>query len=121
MCGRYASSGNAVSLFDQFEIDENDLEPDDAQQDDAKQGDPSSPKPAGVRVKTVGYNIAPTDTVPIVLERLGPPVREPEAGAAAKSGGSASPVSSSSILPKSTGKIEDDDEPGRVVRRLRPL
>jgi putative SOS response-associated peptidase YedK len=125
MCGRYASSRNADSLIEQFEIDVNDLDQDAAEPNNAATGaaqdGAQAPEPAGVRVKAVGYNIAPTDTVPIVLERLVAPDREPEAGAAAKSGGSASPVSSSSIPSKSREPAQDDDEAGRVVRRLRPL
>lgn len=48
MCGRYASSRSPGDLVLEFEVEENDLEEDE---------------PAR-------YNIAPTDTVPVVLERL---------------------------------------------------
>jgi putative SOS response-associated peptidase YedK len=72
MCGRYASSRSPGDLVLEFDIEENDVEAESA---------------APAR-----FNIAPTDTVPVVLERLRPP--EPEAEPAA--------------------------EPA-VVRRLRPL
>jgi putative SOS response-associated peptidase YedK len=49
MCGRYASSRSPGDLIEEFEIEENDLDPDSDQ---------------GAK-----FNIAPTDTVPVVLER----------------------------------------------------
>jgi putative SOS response-associated peptidase YedK len=64
MCGRYASSRSPEDLVIEFEIEENDLEA----------------QPAAEPAKDPGaahYNIAPTDTVPVVLERL----VEPDASA----------------------------------------
>jgi putative SOS response-associated peptidase YedK len=79
MCGRYASSRSPGDLIEVFEIEENDLDPESAE--DAR------------------FNIAPTDTVPVVLERL----TTPEPAETAEGG-------------------EDDVEAAsRAVRRLRPL
>jgi putative SOS response-associated peptidase YedK len=50
MCGRYASSRSPGDLVLEFEVDENDLEDEGA-------GEPAR------------FNVAPTDTVPVVLER----------------------------------------------------
>jgi putative SOS response-associated peptidase YedK len=48
MCGRYASSRSPESLLEVFEVEENEL------------GDGGQPR----------YNVAPTQTVPVVVERL---------------------------------------------------
>jgi len=58
MCGRYASSRSPGDLVLEFEVDENDLEVEPAAQ------------PPGGPPSTAHYNIAPTDTVPVVLERM---------------------------------------------------
>jgi putative SOS response-associated peptidase YedK len=67
MCGRYTSSRNAGDLVLEFEVDENDL-------DDPQAGPVAGPAdPAtgpAVDPAAAHYNIAPTDTVPIVLERI---------------------------------------------------
>jgi putative SOS response-associated peptidase YedK len=76
MCGRYASSRSPGDLVLEFEIEEN----------EAAEADPAR------------YNIAPTDTVPVVLERL----KEPE------------PVSDES-------EVREEAQEARVIRRLRPL
>jgi putative SOS response-associated peptidase YedK len=79
MCGRYASSRSPGDFVLEFEVDENDLEP--------------GPEAAA------RYNIAPTDTVPVVLERLVTP--EPAAD--------------------ETAAENPEADPARPVRRLRPL
>lgn len=73
MCGRYASTRNPEDLVLEFEVEENDLEPG---QGEAK------------------YNVAPTDTVPVVVERL---------------------------LKPSSEEDEEDEEGEVSVRRLRAL
>jgi putative SOS response-associated peptidase YedK len=72
MCGRYASSRSPGDLIEIFEIEENELDP-----------EPSAK-----------FNIAPTDTVPVVLERL--------------------------VAPEESEESEESDQES-VVRRLRPL
>ncbi len=91
MCGRYASSRSPGDLVLEFEVDENDLESDP---DATDAGTPAPPEGVAAR-----YNIAPTATVPVVLERLVTP--EP-AGA-------------------EPGPEHPEPGPARTVRRLRPL
>jgi len=90
MCGRYASSRSPGDLVLEFEVEENDLETGPVA--GATETGPADPAPPQ-------YNIAPTATVPVVLERLVEP--EPAAD------------ESDADLVK-TG-------PPRAVRRLRPL
>jgi putative SOS response-associated peptidase YedK len=85
MCGRYASSRSPGDLIEEFEIEENELDPD--------------PAPAAK------FNIAPTDTVPVVLERLTAP----------------DPASTSDPAPTGESDGGEDEAPTRAVRRLRPL
>ena len=93
MCGRYASSRSPGDLVLEFEVDENDLE-DGAElkagtaRADGTAGETTSAGPATAR-----YNIAPTDTVPVVLTRMVEPESSPTA---------------ETVAP-------------RAVRRLRPL
>jgi putative SOS response-associated peptidase YedK len=71
MCGRYASSRSPGDLMIEFEIEENDLE----------ENDPAR------------FNVAPTDTVPVVLERmLEPEPKVDEADADALTSAQARPV-----------------------------
>ena len=69
MCGRYASSRSPGDLVLEFEVDENHLEEaaeaaDEKADEQADDGAGEADRPAA------RYNIAPTDTVPVVLERL---------------------------------------------------
>lgn len=114
MCGRYASSRNPDELVLEFEIEENDLE-----------------EPA------VTYNVAPTDTVPVVLERLVDPAPAGSAdGSDAEADGSDADGSDSDGLdpadPDGAGlagagpdaapaAAGDSEARARAVRRLRPL
>jgi putative SOS response-associated peptidase YedK len=118
MCGRYASSRNPDDLVLEFEVDENDLE------------EPVAPR----------YNIAPTETVPVVLERLVTPPLAGEAVGDASTDASADDSDDASLdvsddasagsgVAGGTGgtapgsALIEDADPGDpvVVRRLRPL
>ena len=57
MCGRYASSRSPETLVEIFEIQEDDVSPKDENEDDG---------PAAV----TKFNVAPTNTVAVVVERL---------------------------------------------------
>ena len=106
MCGRYASSRNPDDLVEQFEIEENDLDPGTDPDDPA--ADPVVPD----KVTLTGYNIAPTDTVPIVLERVLSPVTVEREKGESEPGESVQAGPHGQTVP---------DQPTRVVRRLRPL
>ena len=91
MCGRYASSRSREELVVEFEVEDDRLAPDD---------------PAGPR-----YNVAPTDSVPVVLERLEKPPAEEETGA----GRDAADAMGAAALSAS------DESGAHPVRQLRSL
>jgi putative SOS response-associated peptidase YedK len=93
MCGRYASSRSPGDLVIEFEIEENELDP------VAPAAGSAPPTDAPGQWAPAQYNIAPTATVPIVLERLS----EPEPVTDESDADALKPV------------------PARAVRRLRPL
>ncbi len=106
MCGRYASSRNPDDLVELFEIEENDLDP------GADPADPAADPVVPDKVTLTGYNIAPTDTVPIVLERVLSPVTVEREKGESEPGESVQAGPAGQTVP---------DAPTRVVRRLRPL
>jgi putative SOS response-associated peptidase YedK len=99
MCGRYASSRGAGELVIEFEVEENDLEP-----------DADAP---------VNYNAAPTETMPVVLERLHSP--EPaESSDSTDSEDDGTDGTDAEPEPVADGASESSSEP-RAVRQLRAL
>jgi putative SOS response-associated peptidase YedK len=91
MCGRYASSRSREELVAEFEVGDDRLEP----------GGPP----------VVRYNVAPTDSVPVVLERM----EKPPAG---ESAGSVLDAADALVA----AALSDSDETGaHPVRQLRSL
>ncbi len=81
MCGRYASSRSPEALVEIFEIEENDVTPSatrsaGADGPNGPGGGPDEGAPDGAGsdrprpVAVTKYNVAPTNTVPVVVERL---------------------------------------------------
>ncbi|MFP5347914.1 MAG: SOS response-associated peptidase [Actinomycetes bacterium] len=111
MCGRYAASRSPDDLVEEFEVVED------------RTRDPESPP------VSPDYNIAPTKTAPVVLER------RPRTGAVSEDGVAPSdPPGAGSEGDGSGGGVDDGTEPGRdteagaggggeggAVRQLRPL
>ncbi|MDP9827442.1 SOS response-associated peptidase [Kineosporia succinea] len=80
MCGRYASSRGHEELVVEFEVEEDHLD--------------------GTRTQAK-YNVAPTDTVPVVIERMAVPHRDPD-----------------EQVPMSENPADDEDDDARSVDDL---
>lgn len=113
MCGRYASSRSREELVIEFEVEEDHL-------------DEQSPG-AGQPV----YNVAPTATVPVVVERMTVPRHERDAQAplpersADDAPGDVGGAAGRSVQDEAdalvTAALMSQDEEARAVRQLRPL
>jgi putative SOS response-associated peptidase YedK len=110
MCGRYASSRSPDDLVEEFEVEENDLESDAGfaagHGESAEATGPWAPK----------YNIAPTDTVPVVLERIRVPVAD-DAGTDESDDGD--DHDREPVTP--VGADPSPEPAARAIRRLRAL
>jgi putative SOS response-associated peptidase YedK len=104
MCGRYASSRSPETLVEVFEIQEDDVSPSSAGSAAEAAGDlpEEGGSPASGRGAVTKFNIAPTSTVPVVLERLR--ADEPAEGDA-----------------EADTDTEAAPAPEHAVRQLRPL
>lgn len=91
MCGRYASSRSREQLVVEFEVEED-------------HGDPEQPEPAR-------YNVAPTATVPVVLERMAVPQEAvPQ---------EAEPKDATDALVSAALQEDEGERPVRQLRTLR--